>query len=223
LVGAVVYRDNLLLARGGEALFWWLSLGAYGVLGTTEPEGVRVSVGGSSSSPEFVGGVAIVPLAGARAGSSASASVDAGDAFVIARLEAVYGLPFESRSDGPFTMVLNGDPGGLRRVAALELAITATEEVGRPVLYVQLPGGVDADPALLAAVGSSPYVASIEARRPGLLRMVLAPLASGTTALVSLPVRWTAHGSVRGLGAIVHPADDPERMTVLAPRAFDIE
>jgi hypothetical protein len=223
LVGAVVYRDNLLLARGGEALFWWLSLGAYGVLGTVEPEGIRVSAGGSSSSPEFVGGVAIVPLANARAGSSASASVDAGDAIVIARLEAVYGLPFESRTEGPFTVELNGDPGGLRRVAALELAITATEEVGRPVLYVQLPGGVDADPALLAAVGSSPYVAAVEARRPGLLRIVLAPLATGTTALVSLPVRWTAHGSVRGLGAIVHPADDPERMTVLAPRSFDIE
>jgi hypothetical protein len=222
LVRAVLYRDNLVLSRGGEALFWWLAVGAYGVLGA-DPSDVRVSVDGTSATATFEGGVAVLPATRAGAGSGLSASVSSSDGMVVARLEAVYGIPFTDRTDGPFTLVLEGDPGSLRRVAALELAITATEEVGRPVLYLQLPAGVEADDALLASVGSSPYVASLERRRPGLLRMVLRPMSAGTTALVSLPVAWTARGTVRGLGAIVHPADAPERMTVIAPRAFDIE
>lgn len=224
LVAAVAWRDNLVLSRGGEPLFWWLALGAYGVLGgESEGEGAAsIDVGRGRSAPPFAGGVAIVPIEGARAGGSVSASVH-GDTMMIARLEAVYGLPFTARTDGPFTVSLDGDPGNLRRIAALELSITATEEVGRPVLYVQLPAGVDADDVLLGSIGASPYVASVEPRHPGLLRVMLRPMSAGTVAILSLPVRWSARGTVHGLGVVVHPADDTERMTVLAPRAFDIE
>jgi hypothetical protein len=66
-------------------------------------------------------------------------------------------------------------------------------------------------------------VASVERRRPGFLRIVLAPMPTGTVALIPLPVRWTARGDVSGLGVIVHAESAPDRMTVLSPRTFDIE
>lgn len=224
LVRAVAWRDNLVTARGGELLFYWLAAGAYGVLGTGDPVGVRVS-GAASGDPSFTGGVAVMPITSARAGSGLSASVSASELgpMVLARLETVYSVPYSARSDGAFELAINGDAGSTRRIAALELSLEATESVSRPVVYVQLPAGVDADETLLGSIRGAGSVLGVEERRPGLLRITLGPMAAGEVRLVPLPVCWDARGTVHGLAVIAHPADDPGRMTVLEPAPFTIE
>ena len=221
LVRALALREDLVLSRGGEPLFWWLALGAYGVLGA-EPPRVRLDVGGGELAPSFAGGVAVVPIEGARAGGELRARVHS-EGLVIGRLEAVYGVPFEARTDAPFTLSLDGEPGSLHRLAALELAVTATAAVARPVLHLQLPAGVVADEALLRALRAAPSVVSAEARRPALVRLELRPMGAGTVAILPLPLVWTAAGEVRGLAAVVHDAERPEAMTVLPARTFAIE
>lgn len=225
LVRAVAWRDNLITARGGELLFYWLAAGAYGVLGTGEPVGVRAEAGGASSEPTFSGGIAVVPVTTARAGGGLSARVSASELgpMVLARLETVYTVPLSARSDGAFHLALNGDPGSTRRIAALELSIEATESVSRPILYVQLPAGVPADDTLMNAIRGAAMVIGVEERRPGFLRITLGPMGAGETRVIPLPVCWDARGSLHGLGAIAHPADDPGRMTVLEPTPFTIE
>jgi hypothetical protein len=66
-------------------------------------------------------------------------------------------------------------------------------------------------------------VVRAEARRPGFLRVRLAPLEAGTTRVVSLPIPWTVSGALEGLGAVAYPLSRPAEMTVLAPRDLPIE
>jgi hypothetical protein len=141
---------------------------------------------------------------------------------MLARVEAVMGRSFRSRTDGPLAIEIEGDPGGVSSVAALELSLEASVDVSSPIVEVQLPAGVEADEALLEVVRSSPDVRDAAARHPAFLRVWLEPMEEGTHRVVPLPIRWTARGSLLGLGAVAFPEDRPGAMMVLPPRTLEV-
>ena len=57
-------------------------------------------------------------------------------------------------------------------------------------------------------------------RRPGFVRLTLAPLNAEQRHSVPLSFVWTSASPVRGLGAAGYEASYPTRMTVLPPRVL---
>ena len=58
-----------------------------------------------------------------------AASLEGERAPVLVRFEAVFGRRFAARRDAPFRLELEGDVGGVGRLAALELRVSATTAV----------------------------------------------------------------------------------------------
>jgi hypothetical protein len=90
------------------------------------------------------------------------------------------------------------------------------------VIDLQLPAGVDAEDRLLDAIRNAPGIVRVERRAPGFVRLLLGPQDPGVAVVVPLPIRWSVRGDLAGLGAIAHPFDRPEAMTILAPRRLAI-
>lgn len=224
LLRGALSEENVLVRLGGEPAFWLLAAGAYGVLGVGDPSSLSVEIDGRSVRASLHDGLAVVPLAGLSPGSSRNVTVRAGGpAGVLARVEASYGAPFVARNDGPLALAIDGDLGNYGGVAALELSITARDRVRTAIVEVQLPAGVAADDALVAAVRGSTGVSGAEAREPGFLRIVLSPMERENRVVVPLPLAWRAQGSLRGLGVIAYPESRPSAMSSLAPRPLAIE
>jgi len=224
LFRAASLDDHIVLRAGGEALFWWLAAGAFGVLtppsdGPAPADAVTVVVDGRTLTATLEQGFAVVPLEGA--GPRPSLSIRA-EGPIVVRAESLSFSPFEERSDAPMTLSIAGEPGDARHVASLELTVHANAELRSPVLPVQLPAGVAADDALLGAIRSSGGVSDVELRTPGLLRVRLVGLASGTDLRIPLPLAWQVRGTVRGLAVVGWESSDPARMTVLPQRTFTI-
>ena len=215
--------ENIATRTGGELTFWLLAAGAYGVMGAGEPELVTVNVAGRSHRLNLSEGHAAVVFQG-HAGRSYPVSVERiGGPALLARAEVVMGRSFTDGGTGPLELELAGDAGRAGEVAALELTVHAREGVLAPLVDLQLPAGVDASDTLLEVVERSPGVRRVEPRRPGFLRIWLETLAEGTQTVIPLPIRWTAHGRIRGLGAMAYPQGRPQAMTTLAPAELDID
>jgi len=224
LFRAASFDDHVILRAGGEALFWWLAAGAFGVLtpttdGPVPPDAVTVIVDGRTLTATLEQGFAVVALDGA--GPRPSLSIRA-DGPIVVRAESLSFSPFEERSGAPMTLAIAGEPGDARHVASLELTVHANAELRAPVLHLQLPAGVAADEALLGAIRSSGGVTDVELRTPGLLRIRLVGLASGTDLRIPLPLAWQVRGTVRGLAAVGWESSDPARLTVIPQRSFTI-
>lgn len=217
LVAGAMSHDNLITQRGGEALFWLLANGAYGVLGADAGPSAHVEAGGRTSDVVFDHGIAIAEI-GHASGAVGVRVRTSGDAVVLVRAEAAYAVPFTAETRAPMTLVLEGDPGAAEGLSALELVVHATAEVQHPVVLIELPAGIDLDDesvrARLSSVGG---VIDVEARRPGFLRLELSAMASGIDLRIPLALRWNLGGSVRGLAAVAYEADDPDHRTVIAP------
>lgn len=217
LIVAASARDNLITAEGGEPLFWWLATAAYGVLGSGEPTTARVSAGGRTTDAHFDHGVAIVAI-DHPSGSIGVDVTTTGDALALVRAEAVYVEPFVARTEGPVELVLEGDPGANDGVSALELVVRARREVRTPIVLLELPAGIEVDDGrLLAQLASASGVLRVEPRRPGMVRLVLAPMPSGTEIRIPLALRWSVYGRIQGLAAVGFDAEDPDHRTVTAP------
>lgn len=217
LVQGAISHDNLITQRGGEALFWLLANGAYGVLGSGPGETAHVSAGGRSIDARFDHGVAVATIDHPSGGVGVSARVD-GDAIVLVRAEAAYAVPFTAETHAPMTLALEGDPGAADGLSALELVVHATSRVAHPVLLLELPAGIDLDDeGVRAQLARASGVIDVEARRPGFLRIELSAIESGVDVRIPLALRWTLGGSVRGLAAVAYEADDPDHRTVIAP------
>jgi hypothetical protein len=213
-------REHVALRRGGEAAFWLLAAGAYGALGTG-PEAVTVVVDGRRHVVTLEQGRAVVPLAEGLGPHSVVVEVpEHGQAMV--RAELVYERPFQAAAGRSLALELGGDVGEASGVAALELSVRALRALNSPVVELALPAGVDADDALLGALRASPHVLAAERREAGFVRLRLRPMATGTEAVLPLPLRWSVRGTVRGLGAVGYPQDDPADMTTLAPRELQL-
>ncbi len=224
LVRGAFSAENILTRTGGELTFWSLAAAAYGVLGTGRPERVTLTVDGRSQEVDLRGDRAVIPLDNLAAGRSVTLTVNRiGGPTLLVRAEVVMGRRFVSRDQGPLRLELQGDVGRSGEVAALEVSITSERVVNDAVIDVQLPSGIDARDRLVELVERSDSVLHAEARRPGFLRLHLAPFADGVTRIVPLPLRWTVRGNLRGLGIIAYPLSDPSAMTILAPRDLSIE
>lgn len=222
LLRGALHDMPLIMRSGGEATFWLLAAGAYGVLGVTPPSQVVVSVDGDDHILALDNGVGVLPLE-LSAGDDVDVEVTTEEGMaVLARVEVVFGRPFEARRDGPLGLSIQGDVGNVGGVAALELTVSASRQIERPVLDIQLPAGVRADERLLQGLRSSSVVLGAEARSPGFVRLRLAPLAAESRTAVGLPLPWRARGQVRGLAVVAYPGDRPHAMTVLPPRLLDV-
>ena len=219
LLRGALGRDHVALRAGGETALWLVASGAYGSLGGDAPR-VVVTIDGTRHELSLEEGRAVVEL-GARPGRH-DVQVEASEGAAFVRVEAALDRPFQARSDGPLGLSLDGDVGDLATGAALELTVQATEPVDDAVVDISLPAGVEADEAFRAALASA-GVLRVEAREPGFVRVWLGPMAAGTARTLALPLHWTVLGSLRGLAAIAYPLGSPESMTVLAPRAFEVE
>jgi hypothetical protein len=229
--GQEVERDQLLrgamqtfatVARDpDDALLYWFALSAYGALGVGEPEGLEVNVGAGWQALALDQGRATVDVTLAPGDRLRAKVRTRGGAAVYARVETVFGAPFEARDEAPFSLSIEGDVGRLGGVSGLVLQVQAGDEaVARPVIELQLPAGVRDDEALEAALGAPAVVFSAEVRRPGFVRLTLAPLNAEQSHNVPIAFRWTSRSTVRGLGAAGYEASHPTRMTVLPPRAL---
>jgi hypothetical protein len=204
-----------------DALLYWFALSAYGALGVGEPEGLEVNVGGGWQPVTLEEGRAVVDVNLSPGGRLRAKVRTTGGAVVYARVETVFGAAFEERNDAPFTLSIAGDVGRLGGVAGLVLEVQAGEEaVQQPVIELQLPAGVPDDEALEAALAAPAVVLSAEVRRPGFVRLTLAPLNAEQRHSVPLSFVWTSASPVRGLGAAGYEASHPTRMTVLPPRVL---
>jgi hypothetical protein len=214
LVQGALGREHVALRRGGEVAFWMLAAGAYGVLGT-DPERVTLVLNGRSQEVLLEGGRAVLPLSGTAHEVVVEPPARGG---ALVRAELVYERPFVPTTGRSLALELGGDVGDASSVAALELSVRALRELSAPLVEIALPAGVNADEGLLSALRGSSQVAYAEARTPGFVRVRLQPMANGTQAVIPLPLRWSVRGTVRGLGVVAYPEDDPADMTVLAPR-----
>lgn len=228
LIRGAFVHENVLTRAGGEATFWYLAAAAFGAMGTGTPERVTVSAGGRDEVVDLRGGRAVVGLEGLGAGRTVRVSVERlGGPALLVRAEVVMGRGFDPEPSGdapaPLALEFQGDVGRLGELAALELSITARRAVRQPVLELQLPAGVEAEGQLVEALLGSASVRAAEPREPGFVRVRLAPLAEGASAILPLPLRWTASGTLTGLGVIAYPLSAPDAMTFLEPRPLEIE
>ncbi|MBN8609900.1 MAG: hypothetical protein J0L92_04920, partial [Deltaproteobacteria bacterium] len=224
LLRGAAFDDHVALRAGGEALFWWLASGAYGVLlpagePTTPSDAITVVVDGRTVNATFENGIAIVPLEGA--GPRPSVSVRA-DGPSIVRVESLSYAAFAERHDAPLTLSILGEPGDARHTASLELTVHADREARDPVLHLQLPAGARADDALLASIRSAPGVVAAEHRTPGLVRVRLISMASGVDLRIPLPLQWMVRGTVHGVAVVGFESATPGAMTIVPQRSFTI-
>jgi hypothetical protein len=229
LVRGAFVHENVLTRAGGEATFWYLAAAAFGAMGTGTPERVTVTADGHEEVVDLRSGRAVVDLARLAGGRTVNVSVERlGGPELLVRAEVVMGRAFDATPDdasaeAPLALELQGDAGRLGELAALELSITARRAVRQPVLDIQLPAGVEAEGQLVEALLATGSVRAAEPREPGFVRVHLAPLAEGTSAILPLPLRWTGSGTLTGLGVIAYPLSAPDAMAVLAPRAFEVQ
>jgi hypothetical protein len=224
LLRGAAFDDHIAIRAGGEALFWWLAAGAYGVLSTPEgappaSDSVTVVVDGRTLTATLENGFAAIALEGAGARPSVSVRTEGP---VVVRAESLAFGRFDERGDAPLGLSIVGEPGDARHVSSLELTVHANREAREPVLHIQLPAGARADEALLAAIRSAPGVVSAELRTPGLVRVRLVSMASGVDLRIPLPLSWMVRGTVHGLAVVAFEAAVPGRMTILPQRTFTI-
>jgi hypothetical protein len=205
---------------GGEASFWYLAMGAYGLLPSEHPT-ATVRIGGTTTNVTLDEGRVVIPIT-LEGGDSARVRVEtpAGESLV-AEIEGAYVVPFVA-GEGPLHIEIRGDIGRIGRLAALEITVHANESVGHPVLEISLPAGVVADEALLASIQRVAHVARAEARRPGFVRITLSPLGSGADVRIPLPLEHRARGRMSGLGISAYPASTPYRRTIVVPQVVDV-
>lgn len=217
-------QENVLTRVGGETTFWYLAAAAYGAMGAGTTERVTVTVGGQDHVVDVSSGRAVVPIERLNAGRATTVAVERiGGPALLVRAEVVMGRRFAERDEGPLALEIQGDVGRGGELSALELSATASRAVGRPVLDIQLPAGVNAEGQLVETLEASSSVLSAEPRAPGFVRVSLAPIAEGATVVLPLPLRWTARGQLRGLGVIAYPESSPQAMTVLQPRVLEVQ
>jgi hypothetical protein len=141
---------------------------------------------------------------------------------VLVRAELAYERPFVPVTGRSLELALGGDVGDGSSVAALELTVRARRAVVSPVVEISLPAGVETDAALLDAIRATGRVAQVDARAGGFLRLRLPTMSSGEEVRVLLPLRLSARGALRGLGAAAYPQGDPEDLTLVAPRQLTL-
>lgn len=205
---------------GVEGVFWALAASVFGVFGVDGPDAVEVEVNGRRERivlTDGIGRLTLAPNTHLRVVSSAP---------VWARAESRYLVPIESAERGPIRARIEGTAGRAGETAGFELVVTNAGEdlVGAPVVEVVLPGAAELGRAARAALTRTEGVVSVTPPDgAGVIRIRLAPLASGGERRVPLAWRWIASGHTRGLTLVAYDASRPFEMHVREGRALDIE
>ena len=216
LVSAVSERSSAVALLGGETAFWWLAAGAYGAFGTGEVESVEVTVGRQQQTLALNGGIATTDIS-FNSGATTRVVLESDDPALV-RVESVFGIPFDERTDGPLRVSMAGDIGQMGGVAAFELELQASRRVLAPVVDVQLPAGVEIDESFIQVLQANAAVIRAQSRRPGFLRLRLRAMEEDAELSLPLPLRWQSASSVRGLAVVAYEASRPSNMTILEPR-----
>jgi len=211
--GAATHAN--LAARGrGSALFWWLALDAYGLLGAEAPESVAVSIDGSERRVTMENGVGVLDLEGAM---PEDVVVEA-PVPVFARAEILYGRSFRAAERLPLAVALEGRLGAVGVPAGFEVQVTSSAAVGTPVVDIQLPASAVVDDGFLRAVTAASAVRRVEVREPGFLRVHLVALRADQAVTFPLPFVRVSPTPVQGLAMVAYPAARPDVMTVVPAR-----
>jgi len=196
--------------------------------GGKSAEEVGLRIDGQVTRAKLSHGIARVPAAVlGRPGSHAIALETPGKGPALFYVEATteYGLPWEIAPARPGSLVvsLEGESKARDERAELELVVRnrSPRAIAAPIVEVSVPAGAELDEEGRAAILRH-TAAAPEATR-GTLRLVLAGLPPGRTARVPLPFRWSVGGTLHGFGVAAFPADRPEDLSVLPPRAWKIE
>jgi hypothetical protein len=228
LARGLAARAHVAAELGGEPLFWVLAARAFGVFGYADELTVTVDQGESRRQVELGSEPVVLPLDLPRPGRRALVSFATGgeaEAIPLVHSELRYLRPARASEDGPLRAIVAGDVGfaGERAAWVVTLSNVGGAVVRRPILLVTLPAGAELDSTARAAIGGSAGV--IEVEEPdtrGVVRVRLAPLASGEERRLPLPLRWTAAGRRSGLSLASFPEDRSWELSVTPPVVVDV-
>ncbi len=184
------------------------------------PRQVTVRIDGEERRHRLVMGVAdIVAPALASPGRHTVTVEVPGGAPVWVEASARYGVSWRMRPrrTGPVAVAIEGTPGLVDEVTALEIVVRnrTPRVVPRTVVEVELPTGAEvlaADLRRLARRGLSADQGG------GVLRLVLPPLSPGQERRLPLSLRFSVEGTFLGFGVAAWAEDRPGWVTVVRPR-----
>ncbi|MBK8171255.1 MAG: hypothetical protein IPK60_13040 [Sandaracinaceae bacterium] len=224
LLGGAFAHQAEIARLQGASLFWMLANAAYGALGADAPEQPSITINGTSTPIAFDHGRAIISLPAVRAGEDYAVNVQRErGSFIVARIEASFGVPYQEREGASITLAVAGETGHLGSRSALELSVTPHGTTHDVVLDISLPAGAIADDVFLSVLRGASNVAGVENREPGFVRITLRGLATDAPCVLPLPLSWQLAGTISGLGIVAYPEADPAAMTVIAPRSFVLD
>jgi hypothetical protein len=229
LARGMAARAPLAMSLGGEPLFWLLAAATYGALGQGSEGGVVIETRGERHQVDLSEGVARFDLAGDdlhRLDEVVLRRTDPGSDLLLARIEARYTRPQHQQDAGPLRASLEGDPGFAGERAAYEVTLSNVSDarVEGPVLLVSLPSSATLEERVRLAMINSPSVETVaEPDARGVVEIHLVPLEPESEAVVPLPLRWIAAGSVSGLGLAVFADDRPWELSVTPDRELTLE
>jgi len=165
---------------------------------------VRVTFDGTAVESRVENGVVVatIPEVGRPGDHLVGFTLERG-VLALASIEVRYGLAWD-RSPGraaPIELAWEGEVGARETRSALRLTIRnrGTRVLVRPVVEVQLPAGAELDEPTRDALSSR--LAAPAAVEGSTLHLELRSIAPGGYVRLPVPARWSAGGTLRGLGA----------------------
>lgn len=219
---------SMLEARALDTRGWALARVAADTMMQGQPAtNVIVRIDGVEREVELVRGAATVEVAELGRPGQHRVEINApAGAVALLRLRAEYGLPWSIRPPpadrGPLALSIEGETGALDERADLRLVVrnVVPRLVATPIVELDLPAGAELD------VHARERIEAQTANTPDFsgrtLSLTLRPLCPGAQVLVELPLRWSAAGRLRGLGAVGYAADRPGAVSILPSREVTI-
>jgi hypothetical protein len=145
--------------------------------------------------------VAMIPSIG-RPGEHVVGFSLEGGVLALGQVEVRYGLAWDRapRRVAPIDLSWDGETGARETRSALRLVVRnrSTRVLVRPVVEIQLPAGAELDEATRDVLSSR--CAAPAAVEGSTLHLELRSIAPGGYVRLPIPARWSAGGSLRGLG-----------------------
>ncbi len=146
---------------------------------------------------------------------------------ILYHIEAVseHGLPWDlvPKRAGSLRVKWDGKIGALDDRSNLHILIhnRSPRAIASPILDISVPAGAELDEKAKQqlAIHTNGFA---EATR-GTLRLHLHGLPPGAKRKIPLPFRWSVGGTLQGLGVASYPEDQPEDVSILAPRYLHIQ
>jgi hypothetical protein len=144
-------------------------------------------------------------------------------AILSARVE--HGLPWDSSrsGSGPFILTLTGDPAARDEVSELRLEVRnrSPRRISEPIVEVYLPAGAELEASALEQIQrESGHAPEMDGQ---ILRIRLGRMPPGLVRVLTLRLRWSLGGRMRGLGVAAWADDRPRVVSVIPSRELVIE